>query len=159
MARLLTPPPAVLTRAAAPALTFDERLALSPLAMDKHLGDAGLKFDINTATIELPELPEILTAPMPAATRQPTTVDEVFAEAARLITAHGWMRRYVGRAETGYCLIGAIRTAAGGNRRLEDAAEMTLLTRILAQAPDALSVGGWNDSQSGPAPVIRILST
>lgn len=145
------------TRAAAPALTFDERLALSLLAMDERLGDAGLEFDVNTAAIELPEAPEILTAPMPAVTLAPTTAAEVFQEAARLIAAHGWIRQYAGSATTGYCAIGAIRTAAGGNRGLEDAAEVLLLDRIRAEQPDILSVGAWNDSQREPGPVLRML--
>jgi hypothetical protein len=148
------------TRAAtpAPALTFDGRMALSHLAMDDRLDQAGLRFDVNTACIELPEAPEILTAPMPAAA-QPTTVDEVFAEAARLIRTRGRICGYVGSAETGYCLIGAIRKAAGGNRRLEDAAETDMLDRIRRQFPDALSVGSWHDAQAGPAPVLRMLGT
>lgn len=146
--------PAAPTRAAAPDLTFDERLALSPLAMDSRLDRAGLTFDVNTAAIEVPE---ILAARMPATASTPVTVDDVYREAARLITVHGWISKYVGRAETGYCLIGAIRAAAGGNRRLEDAAEAGMLARILQQCPDALSVGAWNDAQSGRAPVIRML--
>lgn len=153
----ITARPATAARVAARALTFDERLALSPLAMDSRLDRAGLTFDVNTADIELPELPEILADPMPAAAPRPTTVTGVLQEARRLIATHGWIRQYVGNAETGYCLIGAIRTAAGGNRRLEDAAETTLLDRIRAEAPDTLSVGAWNDSQSGPAPVLRML--
>lgn len=139
----------------APPLTFDERLALSPHAMDSRLNTAGLTFDVNTAAIELPE---ILVGPLPAAsTATPTTVDEVFAEAVRLIRTHGWIRRYAGSPQTGYCLIGAVRAAAGGNRRLEDAAEAGLLDRIRRQFPDALSVGQWNDNQSGPGPVLRML--
>lgn len=149
-------PAAAPTRAAAPALTLDERLALSKLAMDEHLGGAGVQYDVRTAHIEIPE---ILVDPLPAAAPKvrPATVADVLAEACRLITVHGWIRQYVGRAETGYCLIGAIRAAAGGNRRLEDGAEGLMLDRIRRQVPDALSVGQWNDSQSGPAPVLRIL--
>lgn len=139
---------------AAPPLTFNERLALSLLAMDARLDNAGLAFEVNTAAIEMPE---ILAAPSPATAPRPVTVDDVYREAARLIRTHGWIRRYAGNAQTGYCTIGAIRAAAGGNRRLEDAAEEGMLERILRQVPDALSVGQWNDNQSGPAPVIRML--
>ena len=39
----------------------------------------------------------------------------------------GWIRGYVGSQATGYCLIGAIRAAAGGNSPLEDAAEQLIL--------------------------------
>lgn len=147
---------AALTRTAAPALTFDERLALSKLAMDARLDLAGLAFGVNTATIPV-EVPEILAAPAPATVSRPTTVDDVLREARRLIAVHGWIRQYVGRSETGYCLIGAIRKAAGGNQRLEDAAEATIFDRIRRQAPGVLSIGAWNDAQPGPAPVIRML--
>jgi hypothetical protein len=151
-------PAAAPTRAAAPALTLDERLALSPLAMDDRLDQASLRFDVNTAGIELPEAPEILTAPMPAAeTQTPATVDEVYAEAARLIRAHGWICGYVGHAGVGYCAIGAVRKAAGGESRLSDDACDALLDRIRRQFPDAPSVGAWNDAQTGPESVLRML--
>lgn len=148
--------PAAVQAAAAPALTFDERLALRGLAMDEPLNTAGMAIAVRTAHIEIPE---ILVDPLPTTSpvTAPTTVEEVFAEAARLIRAHGWIRQYVGRAETGYCAIGAVRAAAGGNRGLEDAAEEHLLDRIRAEQPDVLSVGSWNDAQSGPGPVIRML--
>ncbi|WP_030303474.1 DUF6197 family protein [Streptomyces katrae] len=144
------------TRTAAPALTLDDKLVLSRLAMDERLAGAHGDMAIRTACIDT-EAPEILAAPMPTAARPPATVADVLREAARLITAHGWIRQYVGRAETGYCLIGAIRAAAGGNRQLEDAAETLMLERIRAEQPDIISVGAWNDAQPGPGPVLRIL--
>ncbi|MFD5509003.1 hypothetical protein ACFWIB_14670 [Streptomyces sp. NPDC127051] len=140
----------------APTPTLDDKFVLCSLAMDDRLGRAGLAFDVDTAHIEFPE---ILADPLSTAgpATRPGTVDEVYAEAARLIDTHGWITRYVGRADTGYCLIGAIRAAAGGNRRLEDAAETQMLERIRRQFPDVLSVGQWSDGQSGPAPVLRML--
>ncbi|MGW9371172.1 DUF6197 family protein [Streptomyces xanthophaeus] len=148
--RTLTP---AAVRAAAP-LTLDERLALSPLAMDVRLGGAGTAIAVTLAPIEIPE---ILVAPQPPAPAVPTTAEEVLREAARLITAHGWRKGYVGSAATGYCAIGAVRAAAGGNSRLEDAAEALLLDRIRAEQPDVLSAGQWNDAQNGPGPVVRML--
>ncbi|WP_327307980.1 hypothetical protein OG730_34910 [Streptomyces sp. NBC_01298] len=137
-------------------LTFDERLALSPLAMDVRLDSAGVQYDVRTAGIEIPE---ILVDPLPAAApaARPGTVDAVFAEAARLIRTRGWIRGYVGHAGVGYCVIGAIRVAAGGSGRLADEACDALFDRIRAEAPDTLSAGAWNDAQSGPGPVIRML--
>lgn len=146
------------TRAAAPALSLEERLALRGLAMGDRLAGAHGDMAIRTVGIDTEAL-EILAAPTPAAAQPPATVADVYQEAARLINAHGWIRKYVGRPETGYCLIGAIRAAAGGNRKLEDAAETQMLDRIRRQAPDALSIGQWNDVQSGPAPVIRMLGS
>lgn len=146
--------PAAVQAALAPTLTLDDRLALRGLAMDDRLGRAAIAIAVRLAPIEIPE---ILVAPQPAAPAVPATAEEVLREAARLINAHGWRKGYVGSAATGYCAIGAIRAAAGGNRRLEDAAEALLLRRIRAEQPDVLSVGAWNDAQSGPAPVIRML--
>ncbi|MGW6872892.1 DUF6197 family protein [Streptomyces xanthophaeus] len=143
-------------QAAAP-LTLEERLALAGLAMDGRLGRAGIENDVRTAHIAIAELPEILVAPQPAAPAVPTTAKEVLREAARLITAHGWRKGYVGSKTTGYCVIGAVQAAAGGDSRLEDAAEALLLDRIRAEQPDLLSAGQWNDAQSGPGPVVRML--
>ncbi|MFE2140202.1 hypothetical protein ACFXA3_00280 [Streptomyces sp. NPDC059456] len=141
----------------APALTLDERLAFRGLAMDERLAGAHGDMAIRTAHVDT-EAGEILAVPMPAAPAvRPNTVEEVFAGAARLITVHGWITGYVGHAAVGYCLIGAIRAAAGGEGPLADQACETIWDRIRQEAPDALSPGAWNDSQSGPAPVIRIL--
>ncbi|MFD8949445.1 hypothetical protein ACFV0B_11380 [Streptomyces xanthophaeus] len=145
------------TRTAAPALTIEERLALSQLAMDDRLGWAGIENDVRTAHIAITGLSEILVAPQPAAPAVPTTAEEVLRAAARLIAVHGWRKGYVGSAATGYCVIGAVRAAAGGDSRLEDAAEALLLDRIRAEQPDVLSAGQWNDAQSGPGPVVRML--
>ncbi|KOU30209.1 hypothetical protein ADK53_28745 [Streptomyces sp. WM6373] len=143
------------TRSAAPPLSLDERLALTGPAMDDRLNTAGLAVDVRTAAIDIPEiLVDLLPAAAPAA---PTTAEEVLQEASRLIRAHGWIRGYVGSAATGYCVIGAIRAAVGGNSRLEDAAEALLLDQIRAEQPDVLSVGAWNDAQRGPGPVLRML--
>ncbi|MFG2748032.1 DUF6197 family protein [Streptomyces xanthophaeus] len=149
--------PAAVRAAAARALTLDERLTLRGLAMDDSLTGAGLAVAVRTAHIDIPE---ILVAPLPATAPAavPVTAEDVLREAARLITVHGWRTDYVGSAATGYCAIGAIRAAAGGNRRLEDEAEALLLDRIRAEQPDAISNGAWNDAQTSSAPVIRMLS-
>ncbi|WP_405531533.1 hypothetical protein OG592_27105 [Streptomyces avidinii] len=148
-------PAAAPTRAAAPALTLDQKLALTGLAMDAHLDGAGLKYDIRTAHIEIPE---ILVDPIPTSTpaTQPVTVDEVLQEARRLIIDRGWCQRWLTNG-VAMCAKGAIQIAAGGEGPLADAAEAVLLDRIRAEQPDVLSVGAWNDAQSGPAPVIRML--
>jgi hypothetical protein len=146
-----------ITKEVAQPLTLDERLALSPLAMDRRLDHAGLTFDVNTAAIELPE---ILVDPLPATApaTTPATPADVLQHAGRLIRKHGWIRGYVGSAATGYCVIGAIRVAASGNSHLEDSAEVLLLGRIRAEQPDALSIGAWNDAQTGPEPALRMLN-
>ncbi|MFE2283319.1 hypothetical protein ACFXDJ_03995 [Streptomyces sp. NPDC059443] len=55
------------------------------------------------------------------------------------------------------CAKGAIQKAAGREGRPADEAEDLLLDRIRTEAPHTLSIGAWNDAQSGPAPVIRML--
>jgi hypothetical protein len=143
------------TKEVAQPLTLDQRLALTGLTMDANLDGAGIEFDVRTAPIAIPE---ILVDPLPATTPAvPVTAEGVLQEAGRLIAAHGWICGYIGSAATGYCVIGAIRAAAGGNSRLEDAAEDVLLDRIRAEQPDVLSTGAWNDAQSGPGSVIRML--
>ncbi|GAA3267850.1 DUF6197 family protein [Streptomyces lavendulae] len=146
---------AAATRAAAPALTLDDRLALRGLAMDERLNGAGIRYDVQTAPIEIPE---ILVPPLPPTPAAPTTATDVLAEAAQLITVHGRISRYAGSAATGYCAIGAIRAAAGGEGPLSDQAEAVLLARIRAEQPDIVSIGAWNDSQTGPEPVLRMLA-
>lgn len=145
------------TRAAAPALTLDDRLALASLTMDARLDGAGLQLDVRTARIDITEI-LVDPAPVAAPAAAPTTAEEVLQQAGRLIAAHGWIRGYVGSQATGYCLIGAIRAAAAGNSQLEDAAEGLILGRIRAEQPDVISAGAWNDAQTGPDPVIRMLT-
>jgi hypothetical protein len=149
-------PAATQARAAAPALTFDERLALSPLAMDSRLDLAGLAFDVNTAGIEADPLPEILTAPTSARV-QPATVAGVLREARRILAdpERGWCKKWLGDGVRA-CSKGAIREAAGGGGGLADKAEAVLLGRIQAQVPDAQSIGGWNDAQPNVTPVLRM---
>ncbi|MFJ3200998.1 hypothetical protein [Streptomyces sp. NPDC086989] len=149
---------AAATRAAAPALTLDERLTLSSLAMDERLAGAHGDMAIRTAHVDT-EAPEILAAPMASTgpADAPATVEEVFAEAARLIDTYGLCVGYVGHPGVGYCIIGAIRAAAGGEGPLADQACNEIWNRIRREAPDALSAGAWNDAQAGPAPVIRML--
>ncbi|MFD6113616.1 hypothetical protein ACFWG0_26385 [Streptomyces yangpuensis] len=156
MSRPAAAPRTISAPPAGQPLTLDDRLALSGLAMDDRLAQAGADYLIRTAGIDLPE---ILVDPAPAAPQPatPTTVADVLAEAARLIRAHGWIRRHLGDPATGYCLIGAIRAAAGGNSRLEDAAEQLTLDRIRAEQPDVISAGAWNDAQPNRAAVLRIL--
>lgn len=135
---------------AGPALTLDDRLALTHLAMDDRLAARSAAYAVDTAHIPL-DAPELL-AP---ATLPP--VAAVLQEARQLIADRGWCRRWLTDQTGALCLIGAIRIAAGGEGLLEDAACDTLLDAIRRQQPDVQSIGGWNDEQIGPAPVLRML--
>lgn len=138
---------------AGPALTLDQRLAWVGREMDERLDGAGLELDVRTARIEIPE---ILVDPLPATAPAPTTAVDVLRETARLIRERGWMCRWLSDG-VAMCAKGAIQAAAGGEGGLADEAESLLLDRIRAEQPDVLSIGAWNDSQSGPAPVLRML--
>jgi hypothetical protein len=144
MDALLAPP------RAAPTLTLDDRLALTHLAMDERLNRASAAYAVDTAHIPL-DAPELLA---PATL---TPVAAVLQEAHRLIADRGWSRRWLTDQTGALCLIGAIRTAAGGEGALEDEACDTLLDAIRRQQPDAQSIGGWNDGQAKPASVLRML--
>lgn len=140
-------------RPAAP-LTLDDRLALASLAMDSALDAAGLRLDVGTAHIGIPETP---VDPQPAAV-QPTTPTAVLREAGRLIAERGWCQRWL-TTGTALCARGAIEAAAGGEGALADDAEAVLFAAIDGEQPGAyLSVPDWNDRQAGPAAVLRMLN-
>ncbi|MFD5419482.1 hypothetical protein ACFWJT_15835 [Streptomyces sp. NPDC127069] len=137
------------TRAAAPALTLDDRLALAHHTMDDRLATRSAAWAVDTAHIPL-EAPELL-APAPA-TSYSTPVAAVLQEAHRLIADRGWCRRWLTGPDGSYCLIGAIRTAADGEGPLADQAEVVLLEVIGGD-----SIARWNGNQTGPQPVLAAL--
>lgn len=144
------------TRAAAPALTLDDRLALAHLEMDDRLATRSAAWAVDTAHIPL-EAPELL-APTPASSPYSTPVAAVLQEAHHLIATRGWCRRWLTDEAGALCLLGAIRTAAGGQGQLADQAEELLLEAIRLEQPDTSSVPSWNDVQRGPQPVLRMLA-
>jgi hypothetical protein len=143
------------TRAAAPALTLDERLTLAHHEMDDRLATRSAAWAVDTARIPL-EAPELL-ASAPASSPYSTPVAAALQEAHRLIVARGWCRRWLTDENGALCLLGAIRTAAGGKGPLADQAETVLLEAIRREQP-ATSVPSWNDAQCGPQPVLRMLA-
>ncbi|MEU9415181.1 hypothetical protein [Streptomyces sp. NPDC048272] len=130
---------------AAPALTLDGRLALTHLTMDERLEQASAGWAVDTAHIPL-DAPELLAPAMLS------PVAAVLQEARRLIADRGWCRRWLTDQTGALCLIGAIRTAAGGEGPLADQAEAVLL-----QVTGADSIAGWNGAQLGAAPVLAAL--
>ncbi|KIF00875.1 hypothetical protein PL81_38850 [Streptomyces sp. RSD-27] len=142
------------TRAAAPALTLDQRLALAHHAMDDRLATRSAAWAVDTAHIPL-EAPELL-APAPAPAAYPTPVATVLLEAHRLLADRGWCRRWLSdgvRACSKGAIQAAARTIGGGHG---DKAEEVLLDRIRAEQPEIQSIGAWNDAQAGPAPVLAM---
>jgi hypothetical protein len=156
MTQTATRPAAAPTRAAAPALTLDERLTLAHHEMDDRLATRSAAWAVDTARIPL-EAPELL-APAPTSSLYSTPVALVLQEAHRLIATRGWCRRWLTDETGAYCLLGAIRTAAGGEGPLADQAEAVLLEAIRLGQPDVPSVPSWNDAQRGPQPILRTLA-
>ncbi|MBT2467835.1 hypothetical protein J7E97_08100 [Streptomyces sp. ISL-66] len=143
-------------RTPAPVLDLEARLALMGPLMEARLGAAGLEIAVNLAPITIPDVvpgPPILPAWQPAYS---TPVAQLLERAAHRIGEVGWSRQYLRETSGAVCVLGAIRDAARGTGLVE-AATSTLLDQITATAPDILSIGAWNQAQSGPAPVIRML--
>ncbi|MFF4644965.1 hypothetical protein [Streptomyces sp. NPDC001389] len=141
------------TRAAAPALTLDQRLTLAHHEMDDRLATRSAAWAVDTAHIPL-EAPELL-APAPVSSYS-TPVAAVLQEAHRLLANRGWCTRWLSDGVRA-CAKGAIQAAArtiGGGHG--DQAEEVLLDRIRAEQPEIQSIGSWNDAQAGPAPVLAM---
>lgn len=152
MARLLTAPAAARVRAAAPALTFEQKMALAHLAMDHHLGGAGVKYDVRTAHIEIPDVeigpPILVTDDQPIA--------RLLERAARRLAAGRWSRHAAIDSTGAICPLHAIHLEAGSDRE-EGEARTLLLQAIRVEDRNVASIPYWNSQQSGPAAPIRML--
>lgn len=149
MIRTLAAPP---TRAAPPALTFDERLALSPLVMDSRLGGAGVQYDIRTAHIEIPDVE--IGPPILAADDQP--IARLLERAALRLAAGRWSRHTAINSTGAICPLHAIHLEAGSDAE-EGEARTLLLQAIRVEDRNVVSIPRWNSQQSGPAAPIRML--
>ncbi|MFF5703415.1 hypothetical protein ACFY7H_13040 [Streptomyces sp. NPDC012794] len=145
------------TRAAAPTLTIDDRLALSHLAMDERLASGGVSIAVTLAGHPIPDVD--LGAPIIPAWRPTHTspVAQVLETAGHLIAEAGWSRRWLRETGGAMCLLGAIRTAAGGEGPLADGAADVLLGQIRAEQPEVQSVAAWNEAQTNQTPVLGLL--
>lgn len=151
MASLLSTSSAAPTRAATPALTIEQKMALTHLAMDHHLGGAGVQYDIRTAHIEIPDVeigPPILVADRPIA--------RLLERAARRLAAGRWSQHSATDSTGAICPLYAIHLEAGSDAE-EGEARTLLLQAIRVEDRSVVSIPRWNSQQSGPAAPIRML--
>lgn len=136
---------------AGPTLSLDDRLALTHLAMDHHLGGAGVQYDIRTAHIEIPDVeigPPILVADRPIA--------RLLERAARRLAAGRWSQHSATDSTGAICPLYAIHLEAGSDAE-EGEARTLLLQAIRVEDRSVVSIPRWNSQQSGPAAPIRML--
>jgi hypothetical protein len=146
-----------LTRTATlPAVDLDTRLAITDAGMTLRLEQAMLRFDVDTA--HQPE-PVAYAAPiLPAPAPQSSPLAAVYLAAIRIIRERGWTRGGLRDEQGAVCAVGAIRVAAGPDRGQADDACAHLLEVIQTQFT-ADTLPAWNDQQTSPEPVIRMLHT
>jgi hypothetical protein len=144
-------------RPVAQPLDLDAKLILSNLTMDDRLAAAGARIAVTIAPIDIPVVdpgPPIIPAWQPTYT---TPTAQLLERAGRRIGTGGWCKRWLTGPDGEACGLGAIQAEARAGGGDAERAEQYLLARIRREWPDAVSVPAWNDAQSGPAPVIRML--
>lgn len=128
--------------------SFDERLALAGLAMDERLAVAAVRFEVNTAHIEIP-LPEITG---PVVLPEPpcpyfTPVAQLLWRAHAKLKADGWCGGSMRSEDGRRCLLGAIQAEGGTGY----GPESNLLYEVICRMDQGVaSINRWNDAQRGP---------
>lgn len=150
---------ATLTRTPAPVVDFDTRLTLAAVAMDVRLEHAQLAFEVNTAHLPDAATDDLVAPILPALEPQtPPTASPlaaVYLGAIQVIRERGWTRGSLRDEQGAVCAVQAIRLAATTAGQADDACAHLL--DIIQQQFAAETVPAWNDQQTGPGPVIRIL--
>ncbi|QTD96991.1 DUF6197 family protein [Streptomyces cyanogenus] len=132
------------------ALTFDERLALAPLAIDARIATTPLDL---ADVIRLP----VDTRPPAAPGPYRTPLAALLHRAAVRIETDGWATGACRDEDGRRCLVGAIRAEASSRRLADDACTLLLdvIRREFGGADD--TVPSWNDRQTSPRPVLLAL--
>lgn len=139
-----------------PVLDLDARLALVDAAMTVRLGEAAVRFEVNTAHIEgadaVPEITEVV--PLTPALAPPpcpytTTMATTAWQARQHLETVGWCTGARRNEQGAMCLDGAIRAVAPDSRTADDTITL-LLEAIQRDFHDAESVPSWNDAQRSP---------
>ncbi|MFF2101769.1 hypothetical protein [Streptomyces sp. NPDC058202] len=161
----LARPDPTTTAPAAPPLSLEERLALVNAAMTARLDEAAVAYEVNTAHIDTKpvDLAAIVTGPIdtpPAAAPDlyPTPVAAVLQRAHQRLVSGGWCTNTLVDANGARCMLGAIRSEAGGDRRLESDAATVLLDAIRRQFGDDVdSVPSFNDAHGNDRVPLRMV--
>jgi hypothetical protein len=150
-----------LTRTATPTqVDLDTRLAIADASMTLRLEQAQLRFDVNTAHQPNSPVVELEFVDLPALAPQPQgcPLAAVFLAAINVIRARGWTRGGLRDEQGAVCAVEAIRAAAGPDRGRADDACARLLD-VIQQHFQADTLPSWNDAQTNPDTVIRMLNT
>ncbi|MFF7411644.1 DUF6197 family protein [Streptomyces lydicus] len=145
-------PPATRTPApaTAPALSFDERLALAALAVDARINTVPLDLaDVIRGPVETPAAPVLQPYRTPMAA--------LLHRAQTRLLADGWCPDRLRDEQGALCMIGAIRAEAGSRREADDAC--TFLLDIVRDEfdPTAETIASWNCRQRDGHMPARIL--
>ncbi|MEE4419537.1 DUF6197 family protein [Streptomyces bugieae] len=134
----------------APALTFDERLALAALAVDARINTEPLDLaDVIRSPVDAP------TAPVPQPYRTP--IAALFHRAHTRLLRDGWCSDRLRDEQGARCMIGAIRAEAGSRSAADDACIFLLDIVRNEFDPTAETIASWNDRQRDGHMPARIL--
>jgi hypothetical protein len=138
-----------------PVLTLDDRLALAHLAMDEHLDQAAVAFEVNAAHIPTDPLPEVTVPHLPqtAVPAPYTTPLAALLHRARIrLETDGWSREAALEEDGRRCSIGALRREADSRWQADDAC--VLLLEAIQRHWQADTIPSWNRQQMSVAPVL-----
>lgn len=142
----------------APVLDLDARLALTDAAMTLRLNCAAVEFEVNTAHIESePVVVDLVPlAPTLAPAPNLTPIAACLQRAQTILAERGWCTGGLRGEQGAVCVAGAIRAAATSRGQADDACAV-LLDAIQREFRAAETVPSWNDQQTSPRVVMRLL--
>ncbi|WP_394427201.1 DUF6197 family protein [Streptomyces sp. SGAir0957] len=156
-----TPPPP--PGAAAP-LSLEERLALLNTAMTARLDEAAVAYEVNTAHIDTGApvtLADVVTVPLtPHLAPEPdrTPIAGLLHRAHQLLQTDGWCTGTLTDPSGARCILGALRAASGGNRRLEQHAVDAVMDAIHSEFGDDIdSIPAFNDAWATARTPLRLV--
>ncbi|MBY8889096.1 hypothetical protein K7472_30255 [Streptomyces sp. PTM05] len=158
-------PPANTTTTPPPTdLSLEERMAFTTVAMTMRLDEAAVAYEVNTAHLATPPvvLADVVTAPLPhppALLPAPyrTPVAALLQRAHQRLLTGGWCTGALVDDQGAVCLLGAIRTEAGGDAGLERDAVSVLLDAIRRHCGAVDSVPSFNDAFSSSRVPVRMV--
>jgi hypothetical protein len=124
-------------------LTFDERLALTALAVDARINTPPLNL---ADVIRLPEAAPQPLAPTAAPCPYTTPIASLLHRARTRLETSGWCTGALRDDQGARCLIGAIRAEASTGGAADDACVL-LLETIRRDFRDVETIPSWNDAR------------
>ncbi|MFH9090485.1 hypothetical protein [Streptomyces sp. NPDC017673] len=146
-------------------LSLEERLTLIDAAMTVKLDEAAVKYEVNTAYIDIEsvDLADVVTGPVdtgpaPLPELYPTPVAALLQRAHHRLLTGGWCKDSLVDEDGARCMLGAIRIEARGDSGLEAGAAAVLLDAIRRKFGDDVdSVPSFNDAHGSARVPLRML--